>query len=384
MSGGVLPAIVGVGESDYSRASGRSVYTLAMTAITAAIADSGLDPRDVDGIIAYPGEVFPQEIATGLDVRDLAFTAQIPTGGAAPVSSVGLAAMALETGQAKNVIVYAARNGNSGKRIADRVSSLPAETVRRQLEYPFGWSAPGQWYAMICRRHMHEYGTTRQHLGAVALQMRSNAMRNPRAVMHNRPMTMDDYLSSELIASPYHKLDCSLETDGAAAVLLTTAERARNLRKPPVVVAGHGSGFADSPDDLSNRRDWLSVGITHAAPRAFRMADTTPAEIDAAMIYDCFTFELLHQLEEAGFCPRGEAGAFILDGNIAPDGLLPVNTHGGLLSEGHMLGVNHIIEAVRQLRHELPERQIANAEQIVVTGWGALGDGSISVLRKVA
>lgn len=375
-------AIVGVGETPYLRRSGRSAYTLAMEAIRAAIEDAGINARDVDGIIAQPGEVFPQQVAADLAVRDISFTTQIVTGGAAAVSSLGAATMALQTGQASYVVLFGARNGSSGQRVAERIARLPGETMRQQLEYPHGWSAPAQWYAMICRRHMHEYGTTKEHLAAVALTMRAHAQRNPRAMMYGRPLTGDQYMDAEMIADPYQKFDCSLETDGAAAVVLTTTDRAAGLAKTPVIVAGHASGFADSPDDLTNRRDWLTVGLTAAAPRAFAMADTTPSEIDAAMIYDCFTFELLHQLEEAGLCPRGEAGDFVLDGNIGLEGSLPVNPHGGLLSEAHMLGINHIIEGTRQLRGEGERRQLEAVEQVLVTGWGALGDGSLAILRK--
>jgi acetyl-CoA acetyltransferase len=279
-------------------------------------------------------------------------------------------------------VVYGARNGSSGKRVVDRIARLAGADLRQELEYPYGWLAPAQWYAMIARRHMHEYGTTKDHLAAVALTMREHAQRNPQAMMYGRELTKEDYLAGELIADPYQKFDCSLETDGAAALVLTTADRADDLRTSPVVLAGHASGMADSPDDLTNRADWMRVGLTGAAPRAFAMAGTSPSEIDAGMIYDCFTFELLHQLEELGLCKRGEAGDFVLEGNIALGGTFPVNTHGGLLSEAHMLGINHVIEAVRQLRHDVGPRQIDGVEQIVVTGWGTLGDGSVAVLRK--
>ena len=375
-------AIVGVGETAYTRRSERSAYSLAMEAILAALADAGVDRTSVDGMVAFPGEVFPQQVATALGATEVRFTAQITTGGAASVSSLGAAAMALQTGNATHVIVYGARNGSSGQRVRDRISRLPAEDLRRQLEYPYGWMTPAHWYAMICRRHMHQYGTTKDHLAAVALTMRANAQRNPRAMMRGRALSRDDYFAGKMIADPYQKFDCSLETDGAAAVVLTTADRAADLRRSSVVVAGHASALPESADDLSNRKDWLRVGLSDAAPRAFAMADTTPAEIDAAMIYDCFTFELLHQLEEVGLCPRGQAGDFVLDGHIGLGGDLPVNPHGGLLSEAHLLGVNHVIEAVRQLRGEADERQVHDVEQVVVTGWGDLGDGSVAVLRK--
>jgi acetyl-CoA acetyltransferase len=379
---GEAACIVGVGETDYSRRSGRSPQTLAMQAVTAALRDAGVAGREVDGVIPYfPLGVSAEEVASCLGVTELTFTGGVQLGGAGAVSSMRLAALALAAGVATNVVVFVARNGRSGAVVSQRVQHNPGQQFRHHLEAPFGWVSPAQWYAMMCRRHMHLHGTTRRQLGHVALTMRANAQRNERAMMFGRPMTMDDYLASETIADPYRKLDCCLETDGAAAIVLTTPERAADLPAEPVRVCGIAEGRADSPDDLTNRRDLLSSGLRTAAPRAFGMAGIGPGDVDAAMIYDCFTFEVIHQLEEAGFVPPGEGGAFVADGGIGPDGRLPVNPHGGLLSEGHLLGMNHIVEAVRQLRGEAAGRQLPQPGHIAVTGWGNLCDGSLAVLR---
>jgi acetyl-CoA acetyltransferase len=229
---------------------------------------------------------------------------------------------------------------------------------------------------------MHEYGTTHEQMGAVALAMRKHANLNPAALMHSKPLTMADYLASPMISDPYKLLDCCLETDGAAAFIVTSVERARDLKQKPIYVMGAAAGQPYPADEITNRKDMHQVGLSIAAPEAFRMAGVKPADVDFAQIYDCFTFEVIQQLEEAGFCKRGEGGAFVENGGIELGGRLPVNTHGGLLSQAHVLGISHVVEAVRQLRGECGPRQVKDAEIGVVTGWGDFGDGSIAVLRR--
>jgi len=229
---------------------------------------------------------------------------------------------------------------------------------------------------------MHEFGTKSEQLGAIAVAMRKHAQRNPKAVMHGKPMTLDDYMASPMLADPYRFFDCCLETDGAAAVVVTTAERARDLPGEPVYIMGAACGQPYPADEITNRADLFRTGLTIAAPEAFAKAGVGPSDADFAMIYDCFTFEVLQQLEEVGFCKRGEGGAFVEDGRIELGGALPVNTHGGLLSEAHVLGMSHIVEAVKQLRGTADGRQVEGAEIGVVTGWGDFGDGSIAVLRR--
>jgi len=373
-------AIVGVGMTEFSKSSGRSVEQLALEAAQLACADAGITPTEIDGIVPFPLGPSAEDMMAGLGLPDVRFTAVSHMGGASSVSSLGLAALAVQEGYADCVLVFIARNGSSGARIADRVSSLPGQRFRKNLEHPFGFSTPAQWYSMWAQRHMQLYGTTREQLGAVALTMRENAQRNPHAQMYGKTLTMEQYLAGRPIAEPYLLFDCCIETDGAGAVLVTSAERARDLRQTAVSIAAVTEGHADSPDDIANRRDFFNVGLTKAAPRAFEAAGLKPSDMDLAMIYDCFTFEVIQQLEEAGFCARGEGGAFVQDGSIAAGGSLPVNPHGGLLSEGHIAGMNHIIEAVVQLRGGAGDRQVADAHAAAVTGWGDMGDGSLAIL----
>jgi acetyl-CoA acetyltransferase len=380
--------IVGVGETAYTRdkSSTASALALQLEASLRAIEEAGLERRQIDGIMPFPGLGSAEEFASNLGIPDLRFAATVHMGGAAPVASLQDAAMAVATGVASCVLIPAGWNAYSGRRAAETVatdvSSIPGGAIARDYYLPYGLTAPPQWYALMARRHMHEFGTTAEQLGAVAVAMRKHAQLNERAVMRDRALTIEDYLASPMIAAPYRLFDCCLETDGAAAVVVTSAERARDLKQRPVSIMGVAEGHPFPADEITNRRDLLETGLTRAAPRAFAMAGITPQDVDFAQVYDCFTFEVLQQIEEAGFCKRGEGGAFVEGGRIELGGDLPVNTHGGLLSEAHVLGMNHIVEAVRQLRGEAGERQVLDAEIGVVTGWGDFGDGSIAILRR--
>jgi acetyl-CoA acetyltransferase len=375
-------SVVGVGDTSYSARSGRQPRAMAAEAILAALSSAAIAPREVDGLIPIGSDVSAQSVASLLRLRDVRFCAMAPAGGAAAVASLQLAAAAIACGIARVLIVYVARNGNSQRRITDRVYGLPGQELRDQLERPYGWMTPAHWYATICRLHMERYGTTKLQLAAVAMTMRQHANLNRNAMMYGRPMTLDDYLSSALIASPYQKLDCCLETDGGCAVVVTSTEEAARRSLPGVQMLAVAEGHPDTPDDLTNRPDLLEIGLSKAAPRAWEMASLGPGEMDGAMIYDCFTFELLHQLEAMGACAAGESGEFAEHGNLRLGGRLPINPHGGLLSEAHMVGLNHVVEAYRQLRGRCGSRQIANARHIAVTGWGNLGDGAIAIFRK--
>lgn len=372
--------IVGIGHTEYSRRIERPVEVLALEATLAAARDAGISAREIDGFIAYPGHVGEDVIIANLDLPDVRFRATIDLGGAAAVSALRLAALVVRGGAANHVLLLRAIKGSSGPRKADRPSFLPGRKYRLHLEHTHGWNTPAQRYAVLCRRYMEEFGLDRRVLGEIALAARAHANLNPGAQMYGRPLTMDDYLAGRMIADPYTLYDCSQESDGACAVLVSAkplrGQDARRAVRILAVAEGHGA----SPIDISNRDPFLSIGLTKAAAEVWQRTGMGPSDMDAAMIYDCFTFEVLHQLEDAGFAPHGRGHELVLGGHIRLGGKLPVNTHGGLLSEAHMAGLNHVIEAVKQLRGEADRRQIPNARHIAVSGWGQLGDGSFTVL----
>jgi acetyl-CoA acetyltransferase len=372
--------IAGVAQTPCTARSGTSVRHLALTAAHAALADAGLPPREVDAIIPVGGSITAEDIMTGLRLGRASRIVQPPPGGNSAVETLIIARDLLLAGCATAVLAVFARNGHSEAPISRRVAMLPGQHFREHLEHPHGWSTPAQWYSMICRRHMHTFGTTKDQMAAVALTMREHARLNPGAMMRGRRLTLAEYHAAPMVAEPYQRFDCCLETDGAAALVLGTSEGPSRSRARAVALRAAASARPPSPDDLTNRPDWLHIGLTDAAATAFASAGLGPEDIRAAMIYDCFTFEVLHQLEEAGFCPRGAAGHFVAAGNARLGGSLPVNTHGGLLSEGHLGGMNHIVEAVRQARREGGRRQVAKAGPIAVTGWGDWGDGSLAIL----
>jgi acetyl-CoA acetyltransferase len=371
-------SVVGIGSTAFSRRSGRSVAALAVEAARNAVADAGLDGADIDGVIPVGGNVFTEDLISGLRLSDQAADAQPAPGGNSAVAGTALATTFLRAGRATVVLVVFARNGASATRINARVRTLPGQIYREQLEQTAGWSTPAQWYAMMCRRHMHDFGTSKNAMAEVALAARAHAALNPSAMLHTRPLTRQQYDGARMISDPYQRWDCCLETDGAVAVVLTTADRAVGLKRA-VPIRAIEVARPETADDLTNRRDWHSIGLTTAAARAWAEAGREPADVGAAMIYDCFTFEVLHQLEEAGFCPRGGSDAFVRDGAIRIGGRLPVNTHGGLLAEGHLGGLSHLLEAVRQVRGEADGRNVG-ARLVAVTGWGDLGDGSLALL----
>lgn len=337
--------------------------------------------RQIDGVVPIGGYIHADDVIAAVGVTPQCAAAYPPPGGNSGVDSLRVANALLLAGQAEAVLIVIAKNGSSEHRIGDRVAALPGQHFRTQLERPQGWSNPVEWYALIARRHMLEFGTSKSNLAAVALAANQFAQGNPRAMRYGRRLTLTDYQAAPMIADPYQLYDCCLETDGATAVIATLDDQPSARA---VTVRSVAAGRPQSPDDLTNRRDWYEIGLTHAAAEAYETAALGPEDIDAAMIYDCFTFEVIHQLEVAGFCGRGAGGRFVSSGAIGPGGRLPVNTHGGLLGEGHLAGLNHVVEAVRQLRGEARANQLSRARHIAVTGWGDWGDGSMAILQAPA
>lgn len=380
--------IVGIGHTDYQRAKAPvgTNLTLELRASLAAIDDAGLEPREIDGILPFFGLDLAEELAVHLGIADLRFQTTSHLGGAAPGASIATAVLAVASGVASHVLVPGGWWGYAGRRVrevvVEDVSAMSGGATARDYYFPHGLTAPVQWFSMIARLHMETFGTKPEQLGAVALACRRHAAGNPNAILRDKPITMDDYLASPMIADPYRLLDCSLEADGAAALVVTTAERARDLRAAPVPILGFAQGQPFPADDIVTRQDPFELGVSHATARAFQMAGIRHSDVDFAEIYDPFTFQVIHQLEEMGFCRRGEGGAFVEGGRIEIGGDLPVNTHGGLLSEAHVLGMNHFVEAVRQLRGDASDRQVPDATVGVVTGFGDFGDGSVVVLGR--
>lgn len=369
-------AISGIGFTDYTKDSGRTVLSLALEACTRAIDDAGVDIKDVDGILTYGlnDSVWAQAVATGLGLTRLRYFANYSGGGDISVASIGEASKALVAGEAKNVLVYRALNGRSGKRIGGTGTSDNLVGIgEAQFTYPHGWISFPQYNAMFARRHMIKYGTSSEDFGQVAVQMRANAVKNPRA-LYRTPITIEDHQASRMIAAPFRLLDCCLETDGACAVLVSTADRARDLKARAVPILAWMIGGGPKPgygyDGFFTWDDGADLYATHIADELWSRAGLGPSDVDVASIYDCFTFSVISQLEGYGFCKPGEGAAFIRDGGISQEGQLAVNMNGGMLSEAYIHGMNGLVELVQQLRGDADVRQRRGAQIGLATGFG--------------
>ena len=383
-------AIAGIGHTEYVRGTDKSSVQLHMEAAKAAITEAGLEPADIDGVLPYElAGIIAEDYVVNLGLPDVKFRATIRAGGSSFMRSFQAACMAINSGVANHVLLTTGRRGYSEHRVSHSAKrpvfgTIPVMRHMDEFERPAGSSIAIQWFAQAAMRHMHEYGTTSEQLGHVAVACRKHANLNPNAYMHGRPMTLEDHQASRLIADPLRLLDASLETDGAAAVVITSKARARDLAAEPVSILGVADGVGDPPTSMTQKRDMAKMeGVAKAATRAFPMAGIRPGDVDCAQIYDGFTWFVIAQIEAVGLCGPGEGGPFVEGGRIELGGELPINTHGGLLSEGHVAGGNHVVEAVRQIRGTVePERQVPNCETVLLTAEGNFGEGVVIILGK--
>ena len=394
-------AVVGVGSTPYYKRGEswpQTLIEMACKATITALDDAGLTVDDLDGFALYSGGFDTSLIAQILGVPEVRFTATLTGGGGGSAGSVGLAAAAIHAGMA-NVVVSLMTLAQGGQRFGSifarketRVaagggpySSVP-RTPENDFLGPSGLAGPGQMFGLLARRHMHQYGTKREHFAEVAISTRDNAIRRSTSIMRT-PLTLDEYFEARMIADPLCLYDFCLESDGAVAVITTSAERARDLRHPPAYVVGSANGGAGRWGQAISwfgmpEEYFASSGHRPVATRVYEMAGVGPRDIDVALLYDHFTPMVLMQLEDYGFCAIGESGPFVAEGSIRwPDGSIPVNTHGGNLSEAYIIGMTHIREAVEQLRG-VAINQVDGAEIALVTGGPAALPVSGTLLRR--
>jgi acetyl-CoA acetyltransferase len=376
-------AITGVGYTELSKRSGRSVLALATEACAAAVADAGLRPSDVDGVASFMvmhDSVPTQAIATTLALPVLRYSLDLDLGGQAPCHLVTQAAAAVTTGQARHVVVFRALNGRSGP----RVGTMQFHGMGAQFRYPIGYDAYLMYCGMWAQRYLHETGQGELDLGAVAVSQRAYAERNGRAY-RREPLDLERYLAAPIVVDPYRAADCTVEVDGACAVVVSALDAARDLRHPPAVVAAGtyragGRHGLDIGDHLL-WDDYTRNYTHHLRDDLFAAAGLRPSDVQFAEIYDCFTSTVLMGLEGLGLAERGGAGELLRSGATALDGSLPVNTHGGLLAEGYLHGMNTVAEAALQVQGRGGDRQVPRHEVGAVTS-GALMDGSALVLTS--
>ncbi len=382
-------AIAGIGATEFSKESGRTPLQLSIEATLSALGDAGLSPADVDGMVSYTMDDNDEiEIARSIGIPELTFFSRIHHGGGAACATIHQAAMAVATGVAEVVVAYRAFHERSGYRFGTGTGSQNRKAagepgvadVRYGYYTPFGLVTPAAWVAMFARRYMHEFGATSEDFGRVAVADRRHAANNPAAFFYEKPITLEDHQASRWIVEPLHLLDCCQESDGAVAIVVTTPERARDLAHPAVIVEAAAQGISRDQESMTSfYRDDITglpeMGLV--GRQLWDMSGLTPNDIQTAVIYDHFTPFVLTQLEELGFCDRGEARHFIADGAIELGGRLPINTHGGQLGEAYIHGLNGIAEGVRQVRGT-SVNQVPDVEHVLVTaGTGVPTSGLI-------
>ncbi|KEF02078.1 MULTISPECIES: lipid-transfer protein [Streptomyces] len=370
-------AVVGIGATEFSKDSGRSELKLAVEAVRAALDDAGLGPGDVDGMVTFTMDTSPEiTVAQAAGIGELSFFSRVHYGGGAACATVQQAALAVAAGIAEVVVCYRAFNERSGRRFGAGVQRREpsAEGAALGWNLPAGLLTPASWVAMAAQRYLYGYGLTPEAFGQVAVVGRRHAARNPAAYFYGKPITLADHAASRWIVEPLRLLDCCQETDGGQALVVTTAERARDLPHPPAVIRAAAQGAGRAQEQMTSYyRDGLT-GLPESAVVArqlWRTSGLRPADIDVGILYDHFTPFVLMQLEEFGFCAPGEAADFVAAGG------LPLNTHGGQLGEAYLHGMNGIAEAVRQLRGTSVNQVPGAARVLVTAGTGVPTSGLV-------
>jgi len=367
-------AIAGIGATDFSKCSGRSTLRLAVEACDLAMKDAGVTPDMIDGMVTYAHDSNNEiDVCRSLGVDKLTHFSLVHHSGGAACGVVHQAAMAVASGACNYCLVWRAFNERSEERFGAGVQERPPAPTPMEVDFgwssPFGLLTPASWVAMFAQRYMHEYGATSEDFGRVAVACRKHAANNPAAFFYGKPITLEEHQASRWIVKPLRLLDCCQESDGGQALLITTLDRARHLKSVPAVISSAVQGSCDDQQMMKSYYRQSITGIPEMKLCADQLyADTglSAADIQAAVLYDHFTPLVLPQLEEFGFCKRGEARDFIKDGNIELGGRLPVNTHGGQIGEAYIHGLNGVAEGVRLVRGT-STNQPANVDHVLVT-----------------
>jgi acetyl-CoA acetyltransferase len=382
--------LAGIGQSEFTKWGGikdRSQFQITAQAVASALKDAGLTAADVDGFASFSDDANSgPQMAVALGVPNLRWTSMVwGGGGGGSIAALSQACAAIESGQAKTIVVYRGLCQGQGRRFGKANAARPAGSFVN----PFGLFAPPYMLALLVQRFMHLYPITELHLAEIALNARANANRNPNAVMHDKTLSLEQYLAGRWISEPLRLYDCCLETDGACAVVVTTRERARDLKQPVIEVLSsvHGSGPQWGHGPLGSHNmpdaDYASSNSRGLAKDLYAKAGVSPSDIDVAQIYDHFSGLVLMALEEFGFCGRGESGAFVASGAIRWDsGKLPINTSGGQLSEAYVHGMNLLAEGVRQLRGKSTS-QVPDARLCLVSGGLGVSPTSSTILGRI-
>ncbi len=364
-------AIAGIGQTEFSKESGRSELQLTCEAVKSALDDAGLTPADVDGLVTFTLDSSEElEVARNLGIPRLSVFTRVPYGGGAAAGTVAQAAFAIAAGAAEVVVCYRAFNERSGLRFGDMGRSITTMPPWLDWYAPFGLLTPAAWVALHARRYMHEYGVTNEDFGTIAVVDRKHAATNPDAWFYERPITIEDHQASRWIVEPVLRLlDCCQESDGGVAIVVTSTDRARDLRQPPALITAAAQGATDDGEMMTSYyRDDLTglPEMGDVARTLWRRSGLAPSDISTAFLYDHFTPFVLMQLEELGFCGRGEAKDYATVERLSLGGELPINTSGGLLGEAYIHGMNGITEAVRQIRGTSCN-QVPDVEHVLVT-----------------